>query len=316
MKILITGGNGFVGANLVRYFLSKEVEVSVLVRSKNKSWRLENISREIEVFEGDITDRSSIRNVMQDASPDGVIHTAVYGGYPFQKNDEKIFETNLIGTINVVEEVVYSEAKWLINTGSSSEYGVKYNPMRETDVCLPIDSYGVSKLSGTLYCRAKAEDLHFPVFTLRLFSVYGPMEEPGRLIPHLLTSVLRHKEPELSTPNPVRDFVYIQDVCKAYYMLSQKYREIPYGETINVGTGLSSNVGNVVDVVSRIVGEGITIKWGKNGGRNSDKSKYWACDSTKIRSLLGWIPDFDLFDGLQESLGWFRENLKYYPEAT
>ncbi|MEM0135969.1 MAG: NAD(P)-dependent oxidoreductase [Thermoplasmatales archaeon] len=312
MKIVIFGSNGFIGANLTDYFLSKGHEVIPVVRSSKRVPGLHSFNDSAPIETCNLLDREKIHKILKEYSPGGIINTAMYGGYPGQMDEDSIFDTNFRGTVNLVNEAISMGFDWFINTGSSSEYGSKATPMREDDICEPIDAYGISKLAGTLYCQAKARSLNLPIFTLRLFSVYGYFEKSTRLIPHLILSAIMDEKPNLSSPTPMRDFIFIEDVNKAYYLISSKFKEIGCGEILNVGSGFGLRVGEVVQTLSEVIEKKIIPNWGQAIGRQSDKTKVWTSDIAKIKRILGWEPEYDIRKGLMTTYNWFLNNIEKY----
>lgn len=314
MNVLITGANGFVGANLVSHMLNEGNEVIALVRPNRNPWRLAHVRERITLDYVDIADPDSVHKIFSQYSPDGIINTAIYGGYHYQTNEDDIFNTNLNGIRILINEAIKSGFDWFINTGSSSEYGMKKTLMKESDIAEPIDSYGISKLAGTLYCQAIARKLSLPIFTLRLFSIYGYLEEPRRLIPYIMASVINKKTMELNSPTPVRDFTFIEDVCDAYSLTISRSQHLPPGEIFNVGTGKSSTISEVVEALSSILKQHTPVTWKYEMGRISDSFSLWAADTVKVKSALSWLPKHNLKDGISKTYDWFVKNWDSYKE--
>jgi nucleoside-diphosphate-sugar epimerase len=130
---------------------------------------------------------------MRKIRPNIIFHSAAYGTSAVQNNTQKIFETNVTGTINLIQSCMDFSFDLFVNTGSSSEYGMKEAPMHESDILEPITDYGVSKAAGTLYGRSVAINRNLPIATLRLFSPFGPYEQGSRLIPSLILAALQKK---------------------------------------------------------------------------------------------------------------------------
>ena len=314
-RVVVFGANGFVGANLVRFLMDHGFKVTAVVRNSASAWRLNSFPHKVRLWEGSVSIRQSVVSALKDIEPVGVINTAVYGGYPFQKESEGIYKTNFEGCRNVTEASFEAGVEWCINTGSSSEYGFKDSPMKEADILEPADDYAVSKAAASLYCSSFARRSNFRLFNLRLFSVYGPFEEPTRLIPHLLLSLIRGKVPQLSSPKPLRDYVYAGDACEAYLRVIENYSNLKPGDTFNVGSGRSTSVGDVVETISRIISRRFEVRWESNPGRASDVAKEWVADTEKSRRVLGWEAKVDLEMGLRLSNEWFNNNLKLYRES-
>lgn len=291
-KILITGGGGFVGANLVRGLANKNYEVYALIR-KRDPWRIKDllVSGIVKGCYVDLTNLEDLKKCVQDIRPDFIFHTAVYGAYPrIQKNLELMIQTNIIGTINLIEA---AEGIPIINTGSTSEYGIKADPMKETDLCLPDNDYGWSKLSQTLYCQMKK------IPTLRLFSVYGPWEEPNRLIITLIKAKI--KGLPLNLMNSVRDYIYMDDVVNAFIKASEEYDKIK-GEIINIGSGKQSSVKDILSIIDNINTQRLKINW--DFKEIQTEPKVWVANIEKANKLLNWKPDYTVEQGLKKTYEW------------
>jgi Nucleoside-diphosphate-sugar epimerases len=308
-KVLITGATGFVGANLVRMALKKGSEVHIITRKESDKWRIDEVLLYITEHNADLLDYDKLKCVISSIKPDIIYHTATYGGRPNQKDTIGIVQTNLIGTINLIKACKKSSFDIFVNTGSSSEYGIKEKNMHEDDFLEPVNDYGVSKSAATHYCQAIANSEDLPIITLRLFSPYGRYEESARLIPSVILSCLRRKRPKISSPNFVRDFVYIQDVLDAYAKLS----EIPQlgGEIFNIGSGKQCTVGDVANKIIELSGYGMELETGMPQGWPNEPKK-WVADISKANDILGWKPRYDLEDGLAETIRWFRKNISLY----
>jgi len=307
-RILITGASGFIGANLVRYFY-KDSDVFALVRKNSNLWRIKNILPEIELRKVNLLEEKKLNSVIAAIRPDVVIHSAVYGSYPFQRDEKKILQVNLSGTVNLLNACKKTGFEVFINTGSSSEYGIKNEPMKETDLIEPMDGYGVSKAAVTLFCQSKAKKEKLPVLTLRLFSHYGNYEEGTRLIPSVVLSCLKGKNPEVSSAASVRDFIYIKDVMEAYKKAIES--EECHGEVINISYGRQHTVGDVVQKIVELTGNKAEPLW--NSVDNSRiEPDLWQADITKAKKILNWEPVYSLETGLRLAVEWYKENYELY----
>src|SRR5262249_27092687 len=149
----------------------------------------------------------SLRRAVAAARPDVVYHLATYGAYPSQRDRATLLATNLIGTANLLDALAGHDYRALIHTGSSSEYGPKDEPMREDTLLEPHSDYGVTKAAATLLCQAEAHKGR-PVTTVRVFSAYGPWDDPGRLVPYLMDCCYRGETPRVSAGWQPRDFIH------------------------------------------------------------------------------------------------------------
>jgi len=309
-KVLITGAAGFIGANLVRKFIQLNAGVHILVRSSSDKWRIEDILKDVKGHCVDLMDYEALEKAVSGIKPDIIIHTAVYGGYIFQKDINKIMQANIIGTVNLLNACSKRGFELFINTGTSSEYGRKNSPIKEDDALEATGSYGISKAAASLYCQTVARSKGRPIITLRLFSPYGYYEESARLIPSVIISCLRDENPRVSSPEPVRDFVFIEDVADAY-VRAIGAAEKAAGEIFNIGYGRQYSVGEVVAKIIKVMGNDVKPEWGSVQKR-ADEPGIWQADVSKAKNILGWEPGHSLDEGLAKSIAWFRENMRLY----
>jgi len=310
-KIFITGGGGFIGANLIRALLkSNKYEVHVLIRNSGIPWRLESIADKIILHPGDITNYASIRRSVINCKPDYIIHLAVYGAYHFQTNLKKIMNVNILGTENLLRATIDIPYRLFINTGTSSEYGRKNGTMKETQICNPMSYYAATKLGATLICKVFSEIENKPILTFRLFSVYGPYEEYTRLIPTIMYSILKKKIISLSPGKQHRDFIFSEDVCRAYLKalcLGEKLK----GEIINIGSGIEYTNKEIVENTFKSTKDITVVKENSYLGRAWD-IPHWKADITHAKNILGFQAKYSIDKGLHTTYSWFKENTKYY----
>jgi nucleoside-diphosphate-sugar epimerase len=302
VRALVTGAAGFVGANLVRRLLADGHEVHALVRPGSDRWRLAGIAADIEVEEADLRDAGAVASAVARARPEAVFHLGTRGAYSWQEDAAEILETNVLGTANVLDAFVGREIRALVNTGSSSEYGLKDRAAVEDEPLEPTSVYGVAKAAATLLCTAVARERALPVTTLRLYSVYGPWEEPGRFVPALAEAALRGRLPALASPSVARDFVWVGDVVDAYVLAASAPGA---GEVYNVGSGRQTTLAEAVDAARRVLGVTEEPTWGSMADRSWD-TDVWLADVSKIERGLGWRPAVAFDDGLARTAEWLQ----------
>lgn len=301
--ILVTGASGFVGSHLVRRLAGTGADVHVFLRSSSDARRLGGISGPLNRHTADLTDPASVRAAVHRVRPRTIFHCASWGGHPGQTDEAAIFGANLAGTFHLLSACAEAGFDRFVHTGSSSEYGMKTSPMAEGDEPAPVDAYGASKAGATLWCRAFAASRKLPVVTLRLFSPYGPWDDPVRLIPAAARAFLEGRSPQLASPSGARDFVYIDDVVDACLLAAV----VPSaaGEIINVGSGRQATAGEVVDILSRLIPGAPLPAWGAIPPRPGPA--VWVADTGKARRILGWMPKVPLEVGLRRTVEWMRD---------
>jgi len=320
-RVIITGATGFVGANLARRLLGDGHEVHLLVRPGYKSWRIEAIRSNVRIHEVSFADEKALATIISKIKPDWVFHLAAYGAYSSQNELKQIIDTNIMGTISLVGACLKVGFESFINTGSSSEYGYKDHAPGENEFLEPNSYYAVAKASAALFCRYTAQKKDVRITTLRLYSVYGPYEEPSRLMPTLIMYGLKGKFPPLVNPDVARDFVYVDDVSETYILAaSQPSREL--GAIYNVGAGLQITMREVIDVAREIMHIKDKPVWGSIPNRNWD-TNIWIADNRKIQNELGWQPRYTFKQGFKLMLDWFCDNLElrdfyygHYPQLN
>jgi dolichol-phosphate mannosyltransferase len=251
-------------------------------------------------------DEIVLTSVVAKIQPDWIFHLAAHGAYPSQTDLRQMVQTNIMGTINLVEACLRIGFEAFVNTGSSSEYGFKDYAPSETEWLEPNSHYAVTKASATLYCyyTAQSRGVHIP--TLRLYSVYGPYEEPTRLMPTLIMRGLKGELPPLVNPDVAHDYVYVEDVIEAY-LLSATQPNQKLGEVYNVGTGVQTSLSQVVEIARRVMNITVEPVWETMSNRKWD-TNVWLADNRKIRAELGWQPRHTFEQGFRLIVNWFHAN--------
>jgi len=313
-KVFITGATGFIGANLLRRLVQEDkFEIHISMEKGSDTWRIADVLEKVVKHEVDIMDYDSLKSLMDEIKPDYIFHLAMYGGYPNVESDEsKTLSVSLLGTYNMLRATLDIDYKCFVNTGTRSEYGVKLDPMKETDILEPDSVYAVSKAASTLLCQSFAKKYDKPVTTLRIFSVYGYYEYSARfrLIPDVILHCLKDEDVEMSSGEQKRDFVFIEDVVEAYVLAMEK--PVNGGSVFNVGTGNDSVVKDVAEKIVSKMGSDIKLNYNSEIKESSENSISLRADISKIKTELGWEPRFSLDEGLDKTISWFKENIKLY----
>jgi nucleoside-diphosphate-sugar epimerase len=302
-RSLVTGAAGFVGANLVRELLRLEAEVCAMVRPGTDLWRISEILPSLKLVPLDLDDREPVLAAVREARPDFIFHLAARGVSAHGADRAAILRTNVLGTYHLLEAAATAELRALVYTGGSSEYGAADKPMSENDPPLPVTFYGATKAASTLLSLQFAREHGLPLVALRPFSIYGPWESPGRLIPTAIRAVLDGGTIDLTVPGCRRDLVFVGDVVEACVLAAGS--PAAQGETLNVGTGIEWTNEAVVDLIQTLAGRTVEVRSGVFPTRAGDRP-HWAADWTRAKEILGWEPRHSLQLGLEKTIAWTR----------
>lgn len=308
-RILITGASGFIGANLARRALRDGHEVHLLLRPGYRTWRLDEIASHLHLHEADLADGSTVRDAVHRIRPDWVFHLAAYGAYPSQQDVERMTSTNLPGCVALLDACVETGVGAFLNAGSSSEYGFKDHAPDEDDALEPNSLYAITKAAATHYCRLKGRESGVNAVTVRLYSVYGPYEDPGRLIPSLIVHGLNGRLPPLVSSEIARDFIYVDDAVDAMIRIATS--TVPPGSIYNVCSGVQLNLGEVVRTATQLMGVNAKPVWSSMKERSWD-TDVWVGTGARLERELGWRASTSFAEGLRQTVDWFRA----YPDKS
>lgn len=311
-RVLVTGASGFVGANLARRLLVDGYEVHLLLRPGYEAWRIDEIADHCVIHLADLTDAEAVMRAFRIAAPEWVFHLAAYGAYPHQRDLSKALATNVAGLANIFDACKAHSVSTVINAGSSSEYGLMDHPPTELECVEPNSAYAISKVAATHLCRQVARTSKLEITTLRLYSVYGPFEEPKRFIPTLIVHGLEERLPPLVDPAVARDYVYVDDVVEAFLLAAGTPMEEP-GAVFNIGTGRQVSIGETVETIREQLGIIDAPRWGSMENRSWD-TDVWVSNPSKAFEQIGWAAGTSFEDGLEQMTRWLgeRANFEFY----
>lgn len=309
--ILIFGSSGFVGSNLLYEILKVRSDCFAISHNPRAAWRLKKMAiPEKNILHCDITFKKSVQKLFDQYNPKTIFNLSAYGAYSKQSSANLIYETNLEGTLNILEECQSISA--YIHAGSSSEYGLNCTSPNENDELKPNSHYSISKISAAYLIQFYGKINKVPCLNLRLYSIYGPWEEPDRLIPKLIQEGRKGAYPPLVDPETSRDFVYIEDCIHAFISAAIHLKPSFFGESINIGSGVKTTM---LDL-SRLTKSLFNIKkeplWGTMENRSWDTLE-WYGNYSKAKKIIDWSPKIDLMEGLKRTADW--QDQIHYEEA-
>lgn len=302
--IVIAGASGFIGANLFKRVAAVRDDVYALVRNE-KNWRLADVKDE-QVIAVDLNDSAAVKNFVNQLAPQTVFDCVAYGAYSFEKDATLIYRTNFQSIVNLVELLAERPFAAFVHAGSSSEYGTNCAAPPEDSECEPNSPYSVSKVAVASYLRYMGKQRGFPSVNLRLYSVYGPLEDTSRLIPTLLRHALAGKLPPFVDPRTSRDFIHVDDVCAAFITAAVKMHPGLYGESFNIGTGTKTTIADLAETARRVFEVTEQPHFNAMEGRAWDLAD-WYADPRKARQQLGWQSTVGLEEGLRSTARWVAQ---------
>jgi len=300
--IFIFGASGFIGANLLETILKYRKDCYAITHDVKRAWRLKllNILPE-NILYCDILFKNSVKELFEKYRPETVFNLSAYGAYPKQHSTSLIYETNVLGTFNILQQCNHVSA--YVHAGSSSEYGLNSENPSEDAELVPNSDYAVSKISAGYLIKYYGKIHQLPGINLRLYSIYGPWEEPDRLIPRLIENAKQKKLPPLVSPSISRDFLFTDDCITAFINSAYYMNPAIYGESINIGTGKKITIKELVDYTIRLFDLKIQPVWGSMGNRKWDLEN-WFGNYEKAKRLICWQPTTELTEGLLKTSQW------------
>jgi len=323
-KILVTGADGFIGSHLVEELVRRghNVRAFVLYNSFNSWGWLEHSSNElkkhIEVFAGDIRDPYGVKEAMKGC--DIVLHLAALIAIPYSYHSPDTYiDTNVKGTLNIVQAARELGVEKVVHTSTSEVYGTaQFVPITEEHPLQGQSPYSASKIGADQIAMSFYTSFGTPVATIRPFNTYGPRQSARAVIPTIITQIANGKRKiKLGSITPTRDFNYVKDTVNGFVAVAESNNSI--GQVINIGSNYEISVGDTVNLIAEVMSVDIEIETDEERLRpeKSEVERLWAANA-KAKQLLGWEPLFGGRDGfkrgLQETVEWFtnQENLNKY----
>jgi NAD dependent epimerase/dehydratase len=317
-NILVTGADGFIGSHLVEMLVAEGANVKALslYNSFNYWGWLEDIDclDSIEVLNGDIRDPHYCKHITKDI--DIIFHLAALIAIPYSYVAPSSYvDTNINGTLNIVQAALENNVSRVIHTSTSEVYGTaQYVPIDELHPLQPQSPYSASKIGADNMAMSFYNSFELPVTIARPFNTYGPRQSARAVIPTIITQIANGaREIKLGDVSPTRDFNYVEDTCRGFIALAKSDKTI--GETINIGSNFEISVKDTLDTIKDIMQSDVTFITDEQRIRpeNSEVHRLW-CDNTKIKSLTGFEPHFSIKEGLEKTVEWFikKENLSKY----
>ena len=316
MKILVTGGAGFIGSNYIRYILEKYPEDEIVnldaltyAGNLNNLKDLENNSR-YKFIKGNIIDKKIVNEVMQGV--DLVVHFAAESHVDRSIEDSDIFvRTNINGTLNLLESARDNGGIRFHHISTDEVYGSlgPNDPAFNEETCYdPRSPYSASKASSDHLVRSYFHTHNLPITISNCSNNYGPYQFPEKLIPLFVTNLIEGKKvPVYGTGKAVRDWLYVEDHCEAIDLIVRKGQ---IGETYCVGGNAEKNTLEIADIILREMGKGKEMIEFVEDRKGHDMR--YAIDFSKIKNELGWEPTVSFEEGMKKTIDWYKNNEQWW----
>ena len=316
-KVLVTGAGGFIGSHLTDALLSAGADVTAFVHyNARNDWgmleeRYDEKTRNLTVIAGDVSDALFVRKAVE--GQDVVFHLAALIGIPYSYSaPESYVNTNIKGTLNVMQACLESGVQRIVHTSTSEVYGTaQYTPIDEKHPLQGQSPYSASKIGADKIAESFYCSFGLPVTTIRPFNTYGPRQSARAVIPTIITQALAANSVRLGSLDPVRDLTYVADTVQGFLKLAQSKKTI--GKTVNTGSGKGVTIGELAGMIiaqvnpkARIVSEKKRVR-----PENSEVMKL-ICDNRLARDLAGWEPKIQLDEGISMTVEWMKDHAGSY----
>jgi NAD dependent epimerase/dehydratase len=316
-SVLVTGADGFIGSHLTEALIRRGMNVRAFVQYNSfSSWGwldhcAPDVKGQFEVFAGDIRDPHGVREAMKGC--DAVLHLAALIAIPYSYHSPDTYvDTNVKGTLNVLQAAREIGVERLVHTSTSEVYGsARFVPITEDHPLQGQSPYSATKIAADQLAYSFFASFGLPVVIVRPFNTYGPRQSARAVIPTIITQIAHgQRHIKLGAVSPTRDFNYVADTVSGFIAALQASSGV--GEVINLGSNFEISIGETAHAIANAMGTSIEIITDEQRLRpeNSEVARLWA-SNTKARELIGWQPKYSgregFMRGLAETVAWFRE---------
>jgi nucleoside-diphosphate-sugar epimerase/glycosyltransferase involved in cell wall biosynthesis len=319
--ILIIGASGFIGAHLCHFLAPYRSDVYAVVNDLTP-WRLKETPGlygsldELKIIKTDIRVSREVEKLFESIQPKTIFDCAAFGAYSFQKDFELMYRVNVIAKVHLLDQAIKHNVHRYIHAGSSSEYGANSLAPQEAQALTPNSHYAVSKAAVAGLINYYGREKKFPCCNLRLYSVYGPLEDSSRLIPAIILNGIQGTYPPFVSKDISRDFIFTRDVCEAFIKAARHLTANDYGESFNIGTGIKTTLGDVAQVMQKL--------FHISGSPNFSMQKRewdvvdWVSNPKKAEDHFQWKSSTTFEEGLIETAAWVRSvsDIEKYKQSS
>jgi len=317
-RVLVTGAGGFIASHLVERLVSEGARVRAFVHynARGDAGLLRYLPAEmhskLKILTGDLRDVEALRAATRDV--DTVFHLGALIAIPYSYDHiREVVETNVMGSLNVMLAAREMHVRRVIHTSTSEVYGTaQYAPIDEKHPLQAQSPYSASKIGADKVVESLVDSFNVPIVTIRPFNTYGPRQSARAIIPTVITQAMTRNEVHLGNLEPMRDFTFVSDTVEGFLMAAKADDSI-VGEAINLGTGTTVRIGDLVTMIFKLLNKQPKIITESQRLR-PPKSEVLKLQSNnmKARERIGWVPLVSLEEGLRQTISWIADNLPDY----
>jgi nucleoside-diphosphate-sugar epimerase len=303
MRVLITGANGFVGSHVARLLVAEGCEVHALVRENGEQWRIQDILPSLHLWQSDLLALATVNNYLHKIKPELCIHLAWYAEPGKYLNSQENLNS-LQASLNLLSQLAEVGCRRFIGIGTCFEYDLDIGYLSESSLTKPITLYAATKVALATVLRQFAQITEMEMAWIRLFYQYGPMEDERRLIPAIITSLLRDEVVKITKGEQIRDFLHIEDIASAIWAVAKNN----VSGVVNVGSGQPVTVGQIALELGNLLGKPDLIHLGALPYRPNDPM-FICANNELLRKKTDWTQKYNLTTGLKNTIEWYKDHL-------
>jgi NAD dependent epimerase/dehydratase len=317
-SVLVTGAGGFIGGHLVARLVAAGARVRAFVRYNSRgdrgtlAWLDPAVAAELEVVAGELRDIESMTRAV--AGVDVVFHLGALIAIPYSYvNPRDFFEVNALGSLNVAQAALAAGVQRVIHTSTSEVYGsARTVPITEDHPLEPQSPYAASKVAADKLMDSFHRSFELPVTVLRPFNTYGPFQSARAILPTIVSQALAGSTLRLGSLHPRRDLTYVEDTVAGFVAVAEARDEV-LGRTVQLGTGEDVSIGDLVQLVSELLGRELTVEESPERVRPAKSEvERLISDPALARELTGWAPSVALRDGIGRTIEWIEGHPSLY----
>ena len=302
-RVLVTGASGFIGAAVTRTLVQQGEEVAVLLRPGSDTWRIAAEMPQLHVIGGNLCELDSIANSVRDFRPEAVIHLG-WDGVKGSERNEPVQVDNVAASLALYRLAESIGCDTFVGMGSQAEYGPVPGRLDESAPTRPTTVYGAAKLATCLLLERMASTSGRQFAWLRLFSSYGPGDDPSWMLQYVARSLLRRERPALTAAEQIWDYIHVNDVAGSVIATMNSRAH----GVFNLGSGVAHKLADIVTTLRDLIDPSLPLGFGEVPYRQ-DQVMYLEADITRLTAATGWTPRVPLEVGLREVVDWLRTNL-------